>query len=107
MAQPNIVAVMNMLKSQPRECPACRGRGYDDSSGTQLGGIRGPRSRTNTIPNCPLCRGGRVVYLDKTCCCGYAAVCYNQIKMFWWCGRDMCLAAKTHPTVNAEYFGAL
>ena len=95
--------MMNLLKAQPAMCPSCQGRGYDDSDGTQLGGTRGPRSRPNAkgrngpIPNCQLCRGAKVVYLDKTCCCGYAAVCYNQEKMFWWCGREMCFKAKANP----------
>jgi len=107
MAKPLIVQAQELLANRGVTCPSCRGRGYDDSDGTQLGAIRGPRSRTKCIPDCRLCRGGGVVYLDKTCCCGYAAVVYSREKKIWWCGRTMCLEARQKPPNKfVDFFGA-
>jgi hypothetical protein len=90
--------------SQMRGCPMCQGRGYEDSMQNQAGGTWTLRGRRPMVPVCGLCRGGRVVYLDKICACGSAAVLYSQENQFWWCGREMCHAALKAQAIRQQNY---
>lgn len=98
--------IEEVLKARVAPCPACFGKGYVDTDANQAGATRSLRGRGPFVPLCKLCQGGGRVYLDKTCCCGYAAVIFNPEKKFWYCGRESCKLYKANPMVHVEWVGA-
>jgi hypothetical protein len=71
------------------ECPLCQGRGWDDPDWNMLGPGR-PNKNGNTMPSCRLCKGRKLVYLNKVCECGGASVWFHKKHGVWYCGREAC-----------------
>lgn len=81
-------------------CPSCHPNspGLADTPANQMGqGSNGWHKRgrfaglpRNSMPLCRFCRGGGVVFLNRTCECGMPAVLFSGKQKVWYCGAEPC-----------------
>jgi hypothetical protein len=80
-------------------CPSCqRSPGFDDRPRNQMGpGNNGLHKRgrhegakRSSMPACDLCKGTGLVFLNRICECGSAAVLLDTKLKVWSCGHKTC-----------------
>lgn len=102
-------------------CPLCSDTptpGLIDTCQNQQGpGSNGVHKRgrykglyRNSMPVCWLCKGLKVVYLNRVCECGSAAVIHNSEKKVWTCGSIPCVERaswRSNPVSTAAVWDGL
>lgn len=94
---------LNTRPDNIKTCPLCGGTGYNDTMQNQSGATRTAFNRGPHIPLCRLCKGGKVVNLDRVCECGGPAVCQDYESKLWFCGRPECLGAAKFRAGRAKH----